>query len=703
MKPLFPILALSIAATAFGTVAGNASPQTYPINAAGQATAPAPGHLAIFEQNYPRYFQFRVAELSIPRNSYGSYEKWAETFGRYLGIIGKLDGDETHRHLIRSYFARFKREHPDKFVMVHRNFRSGDPDEDGPEFFAGHWLYWKGCQSLTDLVAAPGEVEIAVEDPTLFKTRIGDNENNNEDLVLCALNDEGRPDWHYAEQVKLLAVDLQKKTITIRRGAYWTKPKKFVATRTYVAPHAYEGPFSDAPNLLWMYNHSVDCPRDLLGRTANDVLSDQLALAFAPGGKWAGFDGIAFDVTWSEIAGAAGRGPDTDGDGVADHGLTAGPGENRFTEGTYQFTRLLRQKLGAHKLITGDGNLPRNGRGFDQFNGMESEGWPDVRDVEMKTWSDGLNRLAFWRANSAQPNFSYIVMKFRRGGKALEVPIGQRRLFMAVAQLQDTAVTLTEFPDVAASGQRVADWDELVKGVENVPGWLGHPLAPTVQLAKQANDLFGGRGREITAEFMRGVRAGEATQVTSENGRLRAQATASSAVFKLPEISTSGKDLAIFFRIRAEPAPGLSPGAGRLAKLRLLDAQGKLIKNGMTWCNGTDFEAFFYCNHVPEGRVILEIEMEGGAPVWIDRISAHAAPDVQYREFENGVVVANASGSAVSIQASKLWPHRQLSRLHGSVSQDPKINDGSPIGMSIELPAKDALFLRLSKPLLNKP
>lgn len=44
-----------------------------------------------------------------------------------------------------------------------------------------------------------------------------------------------------------------------------------------------------------------------------------------------------------------------------------------------------------------------------------------------------------------------------------------------------------------------------------------------------------------------------------------------------------------------------------------------------------------------EGNVRVEFEVEGKESIVFKQLAAYAAPDVAYKEYENGVVIANPS------------------------------------------------------------
>jgi len=113
----------------------------------------------------------------------------------------------------------------------------------------------------------------------------------------------------------------------------------------------------------------------------------------------------------------------------------------------------------------------------------------------------------------------------------------------------------------------------------------------------------------------------------------------------------------------------------------------------MTWVNDADFTSGFYFSEVRSRQVDLEFLVEGSAPVWLSRVAAYAHPDVIYRAFERGLVLANPSPRAYVFDLAKLFPGQSFRRLRGSSRQDPKTNDGSPVGGELTLGPKDALFL----------
>jgi len=118
----------------------------------------------------------------------------------------------------------------------------------------------------------------------------------------------------------------------------------------------------------------------------------------------------------------------------------------------------------------------------------------------------------------------------------------------------------------------------------------------------------------------------------------------------------------------------------------------------MTWVNDRSFTSSFYFRGIQSAQVNLAFNIEGGAPVTIEKISVHAHPDVMVRPFEKGLVLANPSLRPYTFDLSALAPGRNYRRLQGSALQDPVTNNGRPVETRVTLAPKDALFLIREEP-----
>ncbi len=838
--------------------------------------------LRVLQPAHPRAFFFRAAEVSAA-NPRVPYKLWEAAFERLMGIAGKVLDEEVPGRSKRNiqFFTRFKSCHPDQLVLLHYNGNARDPRDAAPEFFAGHWLYYNGARVLSDVPAEAGETELRVDRPELFRTGIGRYRDRNDEIGLCRLDERGRPDWRYAEQVQLLAVDLEGKRLVVRRACYGTKPLAFEAGRAYAAAHVTEGPWGRRSHLLWFYNYSTRSPRDRRGRSCAEVLAAELGRRFKPGGELAEFDGIEFDVLHHRVAHGSGRRrPDCNADGQPDSGIF--DGINTYGVGVVEFCRRLRCELGGNKLILADGASAWNQRAFGILNGIESEGWPHLSDPQIRDWSGGMNRHMFWRQNGHEPAFSYINHKFVAHGdlpgqeRRVAVPFSTHRLVFAAAAFTDSAVCYSN-PPQREPNEFYGVWDELRMGRDWKLGWLGRPLGPPVRLAKRDPDLLNGRGLEpadlidrLQGEHVWFEPDGAALKVCAATGsgssnQLAAKAADEPALrFRLCHLPAGGPDLFVSVLMRGEPLWGYPAEVARLVWVGLAEPAGKLIRaelpmtagirrrggreveldadsgatlrylpslelggerheayfthppyrggvgytfwcrdvivpadgtlsfltgmgekspqrsdgvlfavelaeieagrpgrfvrvfehkqkasrwqrhvvplarwagrrvrikfvadcgpndsaradhacwadawlrgqqgreqitapaRFMSWCNRSPFESGFYFPEIRSDYIDLELRIEGTEPVWIERITAHAHPDVIYREFERGLVLANPSPRPYVLDLGRVCPGRRFRRIRGSEHQDPETNNGEPVGQKVKLQARDALFL----------
>ncbi|MHC4502128.1 MAG: hypothetical protein ACYTFI_02400 [Planctomycetota bacterium] len=555
------------------------------------------GGLRVLGGGYPRAYFFRSAE-GWAANQKISYERWEACFSRLMGIEGKVLDEEVPGRARRNaeFFARFKRAHPDQLVLLHYNGNARDPRYQTGKYFAGHWIYYNGARILARVPAEEGETDVRVDRPDLFLTGIGRYRNRNEDVGLCLVDEDGRPDWHRSEQVELVSVDRKKGVIRVRRGRFGTSPREFPAG-SYAAAHAHEGPWGKWSNLMWFYNYSTRCPRDGKGRMCADVHAEELAGRFSLAGALGSFDGLEFDVLHHTHARRRRpRGLDCDADGKADDGVFGGV--NTYGAGVVEFCRTLREKLGRGKLILADGMSSNHQRAFGILNGIESEGWPHLSDWELADWSGGMNRHLFWAANGREPVFNYVNHKFVTRGdapgvtKRPDVPWSIHRLVFAAAVFTDSAICYAFAPPKEDARELIGVWDELRMGKERRPGWLGLPAGPVVRLAERRPDLLRGRGDPVSRDLLadlsgdlsgegvrfereaRGLKVTPAPGVSSEGPRRR------ELRFRLRDVPADGPDLHVSVTARASPMRGYPREVARFMWVGIARPEGELTFAG---------------------------------------------------------------------------------------------------------------------------
>jgi len=559
---------------------------------------------------WPKVFFFRQTE-SMASNPRVTYQRWEQSFSRLMGIEGKVLDEEIPGRSNRNieFFTRFKNDNPKQLMLLHYNGNARDPRYETEKYFAGHFLYYNGTEILVHVPAEPGETEIRVDNPSLFRTGTGRYRWSNDDIGLCLLDADEKPDWHQSEQVQLVSVDLRRKVIRVQRGCYGTEPMAFPAGKAYAATHVTEGPWGRKSNLMWYYNYATCCPKDKQGKTCSDIHAEELAARFLPGGELKAFDGLEFDVLHHEPGGSGLLGVDCDADGKADRGMF--DGVNKYGIGVVEFCRQLREKLGPHRLILADGMGLRNQRAFQILNGIESEGWPTLSDWEINDWSGGLNRHWFWDQNAAQPVFNYVNHKFTMAGATPgsrvrpDVPYSVHRLVFAASLFTDSAICYSFSPPNERGGS-MGIWDEFRKGTDNQLGWLGRPLGLAVRLAEQQPDLLEGAGYPIDQELADRF-AGEDVNLSLTGGALEVTSTDESNAmleFTLRGVPSSGPDLFVSVTTTGEHRAAEPKGIARRMWVGIAPNEGQLVRADQP-----------VCGMCLRGKEETEIDTESGASV----------------------------------------------------------------------------------------
>ncbi len=677
--------------------------------------------LEIVSGGYPRAMFFRNVERGA---AFLPYETWEKDFSQLMGIEGKALTEEKHLSATwrnAYYFTRFKKEHSGQMVLLHYNGMGRMPQHKpvNDRFFAGHWLYYEGVRILSDVPADERISEIKVSDASQFFMDIGLRVTGfNDEIGLCDLNDDGTPDWHRSEHVKLLDVDYDHNTITVKRACFGTDPLEFKASESYAAVHCVSGPWGDTQ--LWAYNLSTTCPTDKDGRTCSDVLSDDLAYRFSVDGELAAFDGLEFDsFNWiprilknprgesPRGAGGVNRIIDVDADGKGDGGIV--DQVQVFGLGVNDFVGLLREKLGENRIIMGDGTHHYTQRAFGLLNGIESEGWPTGADPDFGEWSDGLNRMQFWGANAFPPELSYI--NFRYWGHVGLDEIGPRQVRMVIAASTLMNCIIAQFDPVEKFYSKVIPdrtpaydeldeytglliFDELVMGKEKKKGWLGQPVSGTREMAREAPAILQA-ATEPELEELAGRITGPINARVEESKLVISSADpdAGNLHFSIPDVAVPGKYLTLFVNASCEKMDSYPKEIARLFWVEVPEEEGEQ-KRHMGWANHKAFESVFCFRNIGAGRVDLHLEMDGTGDLVIHGLEAYTGGDLRCREFENGVVLANPTEEAVVFDLADLFPGHRFRRLQGSPEQDPVTNNGQAVtSSSIAVPGLDALFL----------
>lgn len=664
--------------------------------------------LSIFQNGQnPKAIFFREPEQN-GRKETTDWDEWYPAYSSLMGLVGKAVTEEVTTgdfEQVRKYFNDLKALHPEQAVIIHLCGRGRDPYFKIEPFFAGHWVYYNGATVKENIPAVHGEYVIKVSDAALFKKNVGPTGHKlNEDIGLCKLDANGKPDWNYSEQVKLVDINTQNKTITVERGCYGTSPLEFKADEAYAAAHVYEGPEGSASyNFRWYYNHSTLCPRDINGKQAGDIYAEQLAGWFKKDSLFENFDGVEFDVLHHVpmVDGlSSSRGMDLDADGQMDGGLING--YPTYGIGAINFLIKLRELMGDDKLIMADNDRWFHQRSLGILNGTEHENFPTGDDdIEFNDWGGGINRLLFSYQNSRRPYFNYIKSKEN------DNRIADIRLAFAAAVICDASIAMT-IPDGRTQlRENVFIWDELRKGTEKELGWLGQPVDTIVRIATQNTNLFEG------AELNEKIKSSDC-DITYGDGSLTLRKRNDNQrflQFQLDDLNCPGQDLFIRLKVKADPVINYPKETARLMQVAISGGvQGSNDKDFMNDVNlvlnnsfervvdntcmihENEFGAGFYFRQF-SNPATLTFNFEGNEPVTISDIEIYAAPDVLVRKFEGGLVIANPANHEVEIDLDKIWPGEKFSRLKGSGDQDPVVNNGQEVTAKVKIGKLDGLFL----------
>ncbi len=666
----------------------------------------------VFSGEYPRAIFFRSMErTTLP------YEQWEKSFDSLMGFIGQALPDQMSDHIdgippqVAEYYRRFKQRHPEQLVLIHVNGLSQVPTRRTMHDFPGHWLYFEGSKVLGEVPASKGQTTLKVANTKLFTLQAGFTRDRPDHIGLCALDAAGKPDWRKAEYVRLVSIDKAAGALTVERAMFGSRPIALGAGQGYAAALVTHGPWNrERGELEWQYNFSTECPRDDKGRNASDMYIEYLAQALGKGGLVENADGVAFDVMYltPQILGGQWRFrlPDFDADGKGEDFRK----DTTYMAGENEFYRKLRKALGKDYILTSDVQELDNQRAFSILNGGESENWLTHNDPLTKHWSSGINRNLFWEDRALPPTFNYLNHKFsppnmpsRRADKEAfqQIPFNQHRLKIAAAVLSGAAVTCNR-PATDSFGI----WDELVQGQERKLGWLGKPVGPTTRLVTSAKPLLptdwtkpDGLIAHLKGEKARFTRDGEAVRIDSTaEGEAR---------FELRGIPLQGPDLTLLAKVRAAPRKGVPAEYARLLfasagekGIPVPNAErGRLTEDNREYAlvDGKPFGAVFCFKNLKGSSVDVEFSLESNEPMWLESVAAVAAPDVMYREFERGLVIANPGVGSFKCNLAELLPGRSYRRILGTARQDPQTNNGQPVGGWLELPALDALFLLRTK------
>lgn len=583
----------------------------------------------------------------------------------------------------------FKKRWPNKLGILYMGWWARDPESPdsasiGPPLvavFPGHWLLYAGCQTEP---ITPSDTIIYVSDISCFR--------EDDDVQLRS----SVSDWSVTEEVyvKEIGNDIDGDYIKVARAQYLANAvRQDFPTGAYAATHA-----SGDPSTIdqWRYNYCLVCPRDTLNRRTIEVMADFFADKLD---EYPDIDGYTFDTTsWSvqgKCANADGRGIDADADGVPDCGII--DGESSWGLGLNEWIRQMRAKIGADKLLLGDGGCFGGLRAYYEANGFEAESFPEFDTYEefagafdiAKLWYEvaspyGRVRYLYTKDNtSIWPGDSWEPQppgpedwKFRIGAAAAAL-LGAFHTYSTDHQQGQ--------PQTIPYWAGVYEWDEYFGGTLNTPNYLGGPLAEFQRITSELDsiNLVSNGTFEvnvdgwslIVGESADAIGPIQDTEPHSGSYSLKAEVTKVAippnakkvTLYFFVDSLIKDKEYTLIFWAKAQPSYS-DPNLTRGMVVRIEGDSTTLIgfQVARYWRE-------YYVPLIPENdgpqQINIYFGQELGA-LWIDDVELYdGGADLFYREFENGIVLLNMTRSPYTFQ---------LRGVYGRLESNFPINQYNP-------------------------
>ncbi|WP_443938418.1 hypothetical protein [Pedobacter sp. MW01-1-1] len=636
---------------------------------------------------FPKAFNFRKPEQV---NEKTDFTTWEQANTRMDGIFGKVLNEELSQlktAYSQNFFNRYALNNPTKLVVLHFNGRGRNPDWEMDRFFAGHWMYAEGCKPTQNITEQ--DTEIAVPSTQYFETNYGLHEaKKNDDIVFVPLDDKGNKIWEDAEQVKLVAIENGK--IKVLRGQYGTKARKFIAEKTYLAPHIVEGPWGPITNnLMWAYNYATTCPKDKNGKQCTDILLAEMTSWFRPDGILFAFNGIQFDVSpWDVKRAFFKRVADVNNDGKKDGGYIND--RNVYGEGVLNFYTKLKQNLGTNKLVVADGGLDDSQRAVHTINGMEAEGFCSWNDV-YKEFSKPVNFFRYWSKFGLEDQLSYITHKDKDASNFLEAK-NRERMVIATAQCLGISFNTGAGTTIQGNSKTTELIDELQKGEEKIAHWLGKPIGKMIELGRTIQPItFALPQAKIESNDF-------SISTTSTNIRLKAlQKDRSESTCTIKNVPLPKGDILLYFDAKtAQSIPGFTDDVPRHISIKLngRNPEENTADRVLNYVNAKDFSACgFYFRNAGDVTCQIEITLEGNTDIELKNFKIVNYPQVLAREFENGLVLVNPSLNDFTFDLNELFPNKKFKRIKATINQKNENNTGEAVQDKVTVSKLNGLFL----------
>ncbi|UEG50779.1 hypothetical protein LK994_04735 [Ferruginibacter lapsinanis] len=661
----------------------------------------------VFKGEYPLTSNFRGNHNT--ETSYADFVKTITKAGRHIPDL--IDLNIFYDTLNIGWANQMAHDYPDRLFLQVRQANGGIPRlyEPWPSSidricglpvsFPGHWIV-KPYTMLTSNITLTDTL-ITVQSIKGFT--IGNYMPAWPDgcpALIVETDAIGNKNWNHYEYVWVTAVNGNKLTVT-RAYRDSPLPTAFTSGFAEVAPILVDYTWNSPP--VWYINMSPTCPQDANGKTASQVLQDDLYARFGPGGPLNNFSGVDYA-----------SGPFTDPPDSVDYnwdGIVDAPGE--YITGTNTFLSNARNLFGNNFLfLTGNNNINY----INGFNGLNNEGLVQPDDPWRRI-TNALNEDIYWLNNADSPRIIEETLRIQDDSFAnvsnaakwvqlTRMGNGYATCLGSCAALKDKIFTN------ATTDTNVVKltWAELFKGTEDVEHWLGKPTSPPIHVASTTTNLLGDSVNDWShmlqkLNFKNGTMAIEGNElVLTPNNNVNHTLSMSVNL-------TQHKDLTVLFDVRS--------GGNQMINIinnATLSLSYQTGADATTYYSNKGYTAKeFYWRGLDSSsnNCTISFNFKGTDPIRFRSLSVHEVPDAMARSFEHGVVLVNPGMEEMAFDLHRLFgtnnTYKRLSSPTVTVSpqwqqqyqQTLELNSGATIATPshVVVPELNALFL-ISQPVL---
>lgn len=583
---------------------------------------------------------------------------------------------------------------------VPRDYQPWPPELDRisgqPITFPGHWLV-KPPTTLTGSITAIDTI-ISVQSTAGFTFDHYPETPNFPDgspAMIVELDSLGNKIWSHYEYVYVKAINGNNLTVS-RSFRDSPAPSGFTNGRACVAPILAN--YTWIRPLVWYINFSATCPLDSNGKTASQVIIDDLKTRFGTGGTLSNFSGVSYASGPFSIAPT---GIDYNWDGIVDS-------PSDYYTGVNAHLSSIRQQIDSNFILLSGYN------GVDyinSFNGVNNEGLVRPDDPWRKI-TNALNDNTYWSSYPTPHHLTEETLRIQDDTAAgiinREKWVQLVRMGTGYATCLGSCVDIKDkiFDNNPADSNVIAlTWVELYRGTDNVEHWLGHPTSQPIHVAATTPSILGDSVNDWThiipkLSFTNGtisVIGNELVLVPNSNQNhlltISLNLTQSKNLTVLFDVISGGNQL-----INIIKAPTLSISYQTGADAPTYYSNQNYLTREYYW-RGLDSTA---------QSCTVSFNFKGSDTIRFRSLSAHEAPDCMARSFEHGVVLVNPGLENTTFNLTALFGTGvNYTRLTAPILSVPPqwqaqyqqtidMNNGSAITnpAQVIVPALNALFLK---------